>query len=241
MTKEEIRNMLETEDEDKELVFEVCRIASASDSERIAEKLLSTANTTEDVFTAAYRFVNRYEDYGCLKTKALFKLLYMMDKRSVGSQKSSLYRVRRKVTVLRDVIEYAWACFGMHDLEKLLIFKIDPDSYCSAVYESDGKLLDFCYMNLDELYSVLKENSENAFVIIHSHPFGDSTPSEADIYIHSDIKKLFAISNSTLIEHVILSQGNGKINCHFLEHSAEYYEDVRIIDMIPKKIKTAEN
>lgn len=46
-----------------------------------------------------------------------------------------------------------------------------------------------------------------AFILVHNHPSGDTTPSQADINITNKIKKISYILSITLLDHVIIGDG----------------------------------
>lgn len=59
------------------------------------------------------------------------------------------------------------------------------------------------------LSEAVKMNAEK-IILIHNHPSGDSTPSEADYKITKKIDEASAILGITLLDHIIIGDGNYK-------------------------------
>lgn len=59
------------------------------------------------------------------------------------------------------------------------------------------------------LSEAVKLNAEK-IILIHNHPSGDSTPSEADYKITKKIDEASAILGITLLDHIIIGDGNYK-------------------------------
>ena len=237
MTKRELKRIFEEEDEAKELVLEVCDIVSHSDAEDVAETLIKGQSVTIDVFSNSYGTVRVYEPYKIRKARALLKIMYILDIRFSRNRSGvkHLAKERKAVAVLEDVIEYAVSCFDVFRFEKLIIFCVNTDGDCRAVYESSCCEADACYIGTEALHSILQENCEGSFIVFHSHPFGDPTPSEGDMHMHRYMKRLFALSGSDLIEHVVVATDDEGVKYTCLDNPAEYYKDMRLSQIIKNK------
>lgn len=61
-------------------------------------------------------------------------------------------------------------------------------------------------VNVEQLAQVLFRYSGSNFILVHNHPGGSITPSDADIILTQRIYSVFAPLNKNLIEHIIISK-----------------------------------
>lgn len=66
--------------------------------------------------------------------------------------------------------------------------------------------LDSVNVHAREVFKPAIASSAHAIVLIHNHPSGDSTPSEADIKVTRDLIRAGQLLNIALLDHLIIGE-----------------------------------
>lgn len=64
------------------------------------------------------------------------------------------------------------------------------------------------YVDMEKLGSILFRYNAVSFIIVHSHPGGEATPSDSDVVLTQKIYSLMKNFNKTLVEHIIIADGH---------------------------------
>lgn len=59
-----------------------------------------------------------------------------------------------------------------------------------------------------EIFRVAIVTAANAVIVMHNHPSGESTPSEADIKVTRDLSRAGELLRMPVLDHVIVGNGN---------------------------------
>lgn len=59
-----------------------------------------------------------------------------------------------------------------------------------------------------EIFRVAIMTAANAIVVMHNHPSGESTPSEADVKVTRDLIRAGQLLKLDVVDHVVVGQGN---------------------------------
>jgi len=59
-----------------------------------------------------------------------------------------------------------------------------------------------------EVFRLAIVTAANAVIVMHNHPSGESTPSEADIKVTRDLIRAGQLLKMELLDHVIIGTGN---------------------------------
>jgi DNA repair protein RadC len=59
-----------------------------------------------------------------------------------------------------------------------------------------------------EVFRVAIMTAASALIVMHNHPSGESTPSDADIKVTRDLIRAGQLLKMELIDHVIIGNGN---------------------------------
>jgi DNA repair protein RadC len=59
-----------------------------------------------------------------------------------------------------------------------------------------------------EVFRIAIVTAANALIVMHNHPSGESTPSEADIKVTRDLIRAGQLLKMELLDHVIIGNGN---------------------------------
>jgi DNA repair protein RadC len=66
--------------------------------------------------------------------------------------------------------------------------------------------LDTCYIHPREVFRPAIVAAGSAIILMHNHPSGDSTPSEADIKVTRDLVRAGQLLKIEILDHVIIGQ-----------------------------------
>jgi len=226
MRRERLLKIFADEDNDKQLVRDVCVCAAGEKSDVHYAKLVDDVNSPIDVFLEAYRGIHSEDDYAYLRTKALFKLIYMLDVRIGCTRKRTPRRKRFKAATLDDVVRYAAKNYDVKNYEKLLIFSLSGNGVCLCIYESRTANKANCSIYTDEFLSLVRRYRDRSFIIIHSHPLGKLAPSEDDASAFAEMRKILLLTGSKLIDSVVVSEQNGEVVYNCVVNGASYYKEL---------------
>jgi DNA repair protein RadC len=69
-------------------------------------------------------------------------------------------------------------------------------------------LLDTCYVHAREVFRPAILAAGSAIVLIHNHPSGDASPSDADIRMTRDLMRAGQLLKIELLDHIIIGDGH---------------------------------
>lgn len=96
----------------------------------------------------------------------------------------------------------------------------NPDTECMAVlllntrYRIKGHhivsvgLLDSVLCHAREIFRLAVATAAHSVVLLHNHPSGESTPSDADIRVTRELIRAGAVLKVEVLDHVIVGNGN---------------------------------
>lgn len=65
--------------------------------------------------------------------------------------------------------------------------------------------IDQCPIDIKTIFKTVLLSNANKFILIHNHPSGDSTPSQADKNITKRIKQASDIMNIEFLDHIVIA------------------------------------
>jgi DNA repair protein RadC len=68
--------------------------------------------------------------------------------------------------------------------------------------------MDTILVHAREVFRIAIVTAANALIVMHNHPSGESTPSEADIKVTRDLIRAGQLLKLELLDHVIIGNGN---------------------------------
>jgi hypothetical protein len=63
-------------------------------------------------------------------------------------------------------------------------------------------------MKIETLQEIAKNNNWKAFLFVHNHPNGNSTPSGADVDFTNKVAKIMEEANKPVLDHIIIGKNN---------------------------------
>ena len=232
MKREELEKIFEPNTEDSSLLYDVCEFVYPGKGDKYSDELLLSLNSPLDAFFNSYMSKGDSGEYNMTRLKALLKLIFMInsEKGFINGRKRSSLSIRS--STLEDLLDFMFLNYEMIIFEKMLLVLLKKKGNIACVLESNSNDTESCFISYDDLYPVLSANQGETFLLIHSHPYGDTTPSISDEHIYKYMKKLFSFMNCNLFDEIIVGCKDGKPVYSGYEHPISYYKDVKLLSLI---------
>ena len=150
--------------------------------------------------------------------------------RTTSSNRSNFHRNRRNGKLfhcgnvptpadiqLCDTPEQAAAYWNLHitqhpyfnpENECLVVLILNTRRKIKGHYFVSVGTMDTILCSSEGSVQVGNHGKRNAIVIMHNHPSGESTPSEADIKVTRDLLRAGQLLKIDLVDHVVIGNGN---------------------------------
>ncbi|WP_010255026.1 JAB domain-containing protein [Myroides injenensis] len=100
----------------------------------------------------------------------------------------------------------AWDSNKIELLEQFKVLMLSNNNKVLGVLEASTGGITGTIVDLRIIFSALLKANATAFIIVHNHPSGKLTPSDADRQITRKIKEASKILDITLLDHLIITQ-----------------------------------
>jgi DNA repair protein RadC len=94
------------------------------------------------------------------------------------------------------------------DCECLVVLLLNTRRKVKGHYLVSIGTMDTLLVHAREVFRIGIMTSASALVVVHNHPSGESTPSEADIKVTRDLIRAGQLLKMELVDHVIIGNGN---------------------------------
>ena len=108
----------------------------------------------------------------------------------------------------KDVIEYCRTAMAFSEREQFRILFLDKRNFLIADEVQSSGTVDHTPVYPREVVKRALELSASALILVHNHPSGDPTPSNADIRMTNDLQNIAKPLGIALHDHIIVG-GNG--------------------------------
>ena len=137
-----------------------------------------------------------------------FKVMCLRE--SPGNPSSELCDTPEKVyNYWKTVIETP--TFNM-DQENFVVLCLNTRKRVTGWFHVAMGTLDQVVIHAREVFRGAIVNNSATIILIHNHPSGDPTPSEADIRVTRDLRKSGEILKIEVVDHVIIGEQNPSVN-----------------------------
>ncbi|MVX36878.1 MULTISPECIES: RadC family protein [Myroides] len=100
----------------------------------------------------------------------------------------------------------AWDSNKIELLEQFKVLMLSNNNKVLGVLEASSGGITGTIVDLRIIFSALLKANATAFIVVHNHPSGKLTPSDADRQITRKIKEASKILDITLLDHLIITQ-----------------------------------
>ncbi|MBB1139033.1 MULTISPECIES: JAB domain-containing protein [Myroides] len=99
----------------------------------------------------------------------------------------------------------AWDSNKIELLEQFKVLMLSNNNKVLGVLEASSGGITGTIVDLRIIFSALLKANATAFIIVHNHPSGKLTPSDADRQITRKIKEASKMLDITLLDHLIIT------------------------------------
>jgi DNA repair protein RadC len=92
------------------------------------------------------------------------------------------------------------------DIEEFWIIALNVQLDVLSVEMLYRGTVEYCPTHPRDILRFLCVHQATSFIIYHSHPSGDSTPSRSDLKVTRDLKKLSELLRVSLLDHIIITK-----------------------------------
>ena len=192
--------------------------ASPMPDYELLELILFRAIPRQDVKPLARRLIDTFGDFGRVLTAAPAKL---KEVKGVGDAvvielkvvEAAAGRLARAKVIQRHVIsswdavlDYCHTVMAHRETEQFRVLFLDRKNVVIADEEQAKGTVDHVPVYPREVVKRALELNASALILVHNHPSGDPTPSEADIAITRQIEDAAGVLGLTLHDHLIIGK-----------------------------------
>lgn len=113
---------------------------------------------------------------------------------------------RQVLSSWNALLEYCQATMAHRDTEQFRLFFLDTKNVLIADEEQAKGTVDHVPVYPREVVKRALELNASALILVHNHPSGDPTPSEADIVMTQKIQDAAEVMGITLHDHLIIGK-----------------------------------
>jgi DNA repair protein RadC len=192
--------------------------ATAMPDYELLELILFRAIPRQDVKPLAHRLIHELGDFNTAISASPTRLASI---KGVGQAviqeikivEAAAHRLARARIMEREVlsswdalIEYCTASMAYRETEQFRILFLDKKNYLIADEEQQKGTVDHVPVYPREVAKRALELNASSLILVHNHPSGDPTPSNADIEMTERIQRALSALNIRLHDHVIIGK-----------------------------------
>jgi DNA repair protein RadC len=192
--------------------------AEALPDYELLELVLFAAIPRQDVKPLARRLIDRFGSFGAVVSAPPARLMEMA---GVGAAvvcelkvvEAAAHRLARAKVMQRPVISswdallaYCHTTLGHRETESFRVLYLDRKNVLIADEEQGRGTVDHVPVYPREVVKRALELNASALILVHNHPSGDPTPSEADIAMTHRIREAAEALGLTLHDHLIVGR-----------------------------------
>ncbi|MEL6642829.1 MAG: DNA repair protein RadC [Pseudomonadota bacterium] len=192
--------------------------AEAMPDYELLELVLFRAIPRQDVKPLARRLMDRFGDFNRVVSASPKRL---METQGVGSRvveelkivEAAAHRLARARVMGRPVVsswqallDYCQTTMALRETEQFRVLYLDTRNTIIADEEQAQGTVDHVPVYPREVVKRALELNASALILVHNHPSGDPTPSQADIDMTERIRKAADVLSITLHDHLVIGQ-----------------------------------
>ena len=186
----------------------------------VLELLLTFAIPRSDTNLIAHRLIDHFGSISAVMDADMYDLMQIPGVQDISATLLKLapeigkrYQIDKfePTTRFSDVASVAEYCVYSHlrDTEEAIsVMMLDARMRLlgnEVVMSGEGCAVS---LDLEKLGSILFRYNARSFILVHSHPGGDVTPSDQDVILTGKIFNLMKNFNKIMVEHIIIADGH---------------------------------
>lgn len=128
-----------------------------------------------------------------------YRLFYVREPDHIATKE------KRRINHRNDLIEFAKKYLNNELLEKVVVVAADNKNNVIGFIQFEGTVNQTAVYPMEVFRFILSTNAA-AFFLIHNHPGGSQTPSEADWQITERVGKIGKLLELPLLDHIIMPE-----------------------------------
>lgn len=164
-----------------------------------ADHLLAKFHSLTDLSRASFEALSQVQGVGPSKAKAI---------RSAFLLAQELAMEKRRDCPVLDTPERVAECFReefrSYNTERFKVVCLNTRRHIINVHEIAVGTLDTVLVHPREVFRPAITSNAAAILVLHNHPSGDPTPSDADVRVTRDLVRAGQLLKIELLDHVIL-------------------------------------
>ncbi len=193
--------------------------AAALPDYELLELVLFRAISRRDVKPIAHRLMNEFGDFNSVVAAPLERLVELKGVgRAVALElkviEAAAHRMARARVIGKPVLsswdallDYCKTALSHQPLEQFRILFLDRKNILIADEEQQRGTVDHVPVYPREVVKRALTLNASALILVHNHPSGDPTPSDADIAMTSRISEAASTLGITLHDHLVIGKG----------------------------------
>ncbi|PPB82526.1 DNA repair protein RadC [Albidovulum inexpectatum] len=192
--------------------------AEAMPDYELLELVLFRAIPRQDVKPLARRLLDRFGDFNRVLSASPARL---REVKGVGESvvqelkivEAAAHRLARARVIHRPVLsswdallDYCRTSMAHREIEQFRVLYLDRKNVLIADEEQARGTVDHVPVYPREVVKRALELNASALILVHNHPSGDPTPSEADIAVTAQIRQAAAIMGIVLHDHLVIGK-----------------------------------
>lgn len=199
--------------------------AAAMPDYELLELVLFRAIPRKDVKQLAHKLIHEFGDFNGVVSASPVRLASI---KGIGSSaiqeikiiEAAAHRLARARVMGREVLaswdallDYCTASMAHRETEQFRILFLDKKNVLIADEEQQKGTVDHVPVYPREVAKRALEMNASSLILVHNHPSGDPSPSQADIDMTEQIGRAMHALNITLHDHVIIGK-NKTVSFH---------------------------
>lgn len=192
--------------------------AEAMPDYELLELVLFRAIPRQDVKPLARRLLDRFGDFNRVLSASPARL---REVKGVGESvvqelkivEAAAHRLARARVIHRPVLsswdallDYCRTSMAHREIEQFRVLYLDRKNVLIADEEQARGTVDHVPVYPREVVKRALELNASALILVHNHPSGDPTPSDADIAVTAQIRQAAAIMGIVLHDHLVIGK-----------------------------------
>lgn len=177
------------------------------------ELVLFRAIPRQDVKPLAHALLDKFGDFGRVVTAPTATLkgikgvgdAVVVELKIIEAAASKIMQ-RQVISSWNEVLDYCHTVMAHRETEQFRILFLDRKNVLIADEEQSKGTVDHVPVYPREVVKRSLELNASALILVHNHPSGDPTPSEADITITHQIERALTVMGITLHDHLIIGK-----------------------------------
>ncbi len=180
------------------------------DTKEYLDEMIRTHPLPIKIFNDINRTYCDNGTYEKLRLNALFKLIYLLDRRQNKDYKNLNAGYTVTLGGIQKLLSFVFSSYDMISAEKVLLLVLNDRFVCRKVYTSEHSVTDRCLISQSLVREAMNYNRGSRIIMVHSHLGGDTEPSMDDVNTTVEMKALLCEYQCELFEHFVVSMKNGE-------------------------------